>query len=404
VSQRRPVRIPILDAISNQLTAPKAFYYFVAAYGVGALLLSAPFGIMPLLVVIPIGVYTLILLYAQTALYTRLNVTLKDSPYFLGFLLTLTGLVKIFWGLQAATGAPVTPGRIVKDAAGAIIATLMGLLGRQMAHSFDPGDEAREALFEGLADELRDQADKLRSAQRRFSDLLAEFTAAKELQFAREERAMEKWVGHVERTSLGLEQLAISYQPTVAKLLGDSTALANSFAAARQQIEQDFQSLQAGLRANVEQVGTAFRSAVTAHLESFAGARESLQHGLTGITNVAVSASSTIGQHADLVKTATVGITQSYERMAGAAGAAENAAASAATAFASMANQVDESATQMADNIKNAGVETREGFKLQVKGIADDVQAIDHLLTSITSLLRERYKLPPVDSRHTASE
>lgn len=346
----------------------------------------------PLLVIVPIATYTAVLIYAQASLYTRLNVTLKDSPYFLGFMLTLTGLIKVFLGLRTGAG-PVAGGTIVAEAAGAIIATLVGLLGRQMTHSFDPSDDTRDALFDSLVDEMRDQADKLRTAQARFSGFLLEFTTAREAQFAREEQALERWISNIEMATVGVERVASIYPPAVDRLLEDASALGRAFADARQEVETDFGTLRVDLRTHIEQAGRLLNESVTEHVRGLGDARGALQRNLADLVNAAADGSRDLREHVTQLGNGLAEVQASSHRIARSLAVTEAAADTARAALQSLAETAGGVGTELGRDLRAAGADTRDALAKQMRTIATDVAAVDQLLTDVVDLLKERYEL-----------
>ena len=153
----------------------------------------------PYLPSVPIVVYTLYLYANRTSVGQLGGDALKDSPYFLGFLLTMFALFKIFNDVSFNSSLfAQNPALMTQEVGGAVLTTIVGLFCRQalLALVQDEAPEeddrlaalanavtshavafevARQQFFREMSDERARQTEELKSTQSRF---LAELTAA----------------------------------------------------------------------------------------------------------------------------------------------------------------------------------------------------------------------------------
>ena len=153
----------------------------------------------PYLPSVPIVVYTLYLYANRTSVGQLGGDALKDSPYFLGFLLTMFALFKIFNDVSFNSSLfAQNPALMTQEVGGAVLTTIVGLFCRQalLALVQDEAPEeddrlaalanavtshavafevARQQFFREMSDERARQTEELKSTQARF---LAELNAA----------------------------------------------------------------------------------------------------------------------------------------------------------------------------------------------------------------------------------
>ena len=177
----------------------QAFLAFSVALAASAWALFADIG-KPYLPSIPILIYTLYLYANRTAVGQQENDALKDSPYFLGFLLTMFGLFKIFNDVSfnfALFGR--NPELMTEQVGGAVLTTIVGLFSRQallgLVRDESPAEDdrmtslanavtshavafevARQQFFREMAEERSKQTRDLETTQERFLARLDELT------------------------------------------------------------------------------------------------------------------------------------------------------------------------------------------------------------------------------------
>jgi hypothetical protein len=164
--------------------------------------------------------YVAALVYAQKVYLVAINSTVKDSPYVLGFILTMAALTKIFRDIAGVSGGTLgIPIRTVVGEAGtAILATVVGLFGRQLLLSLDPLEYDRDLQFQSIAQQVRDSTAEFHRTQRRFLGLVEEFVSARERLFSREESASTAYVQRLESHNQLLVQLEQQYPARIANI------------------------------------------------------------------------------------------------------------------------------------------------------------------------------------------
>lgn len=186
------------------LTPGRAFGLFIMALALGCAFLFVDVG-RPWLVTAPVVLYGALLAYSQTRLFVYLNGTLKDSPYFLGFILTLVALSKLFAEIGASGIGK--PARLVSAVGEAILATVVGLVVRHLLFSLDASDSSRDEAFQTVMDSVRKNASDFQTAQQQLVQLVREFTTSRETLFDAERAAHVRFVASVTDTTARLGDL-----------------------------------------------------------------------------------------------------------------------------------------------------------------------------------------------------
>lgn len=190
----------------------RAFAAFTIALAASLWALFTDIG-RPYLPSVPIVVYA-IYLYANRLPVGQLGGdALRDSPYFLGFLLTMMALFKIFNDVSInASLFGRNPSLMTEEVGGAVLTTIIGLFCRQALISLIPDTEpeeedrlaalansvtshavafevARQQFFREMNEERARQAEEMRSAHAELLDRLANLPPASALPVARAEVA-----------------------------------------------------------------------------------------------------------------------------------------------------------------------------------------------------------------------
>lgn len=203
--------------------------------------------------------YGLVLLYSQRRFFVYLSDELKDSPYFMGYMLTLVALVRVFQlALQGSAAQGGGKATLFHGVGSALTASAMGLLVRHTLISLDHSERSRSAVFQTLMDEVRTQATTLRDAQMQLLNLLNEFSSTREQFLSREERASAAYVERLEAGAGTLGGILRDYPASIASLTGAVTSAAEQLDATSRKT--------AALLEKLQLEGTAsLQSATTAH-------------------------------------------------------------------------------------------------------------------------------------------
>jgi len=175
---------------------------FLLALSLGAGAIYA----LPALWLVPAGLvvaYTAFLWLARVE-ERPLGDTLKDSPYYLGFLLTQIALVALFIRFRPAAAADLT--QLSLGLGTALSTSIVGLVARQILAMATPApaDDAERA--EG-GERLRRTLDDYQTSQREFVSFLEEFLAHREQLMESERAASAKYVKGVRSTLASLQRV-----------------------------------------------------------------------------------------------------------------------------------------------------------------------------------------------------
>ena len=205
---------PLTDAVGRYLSdlgPTRAFYLFVVAAVLGATSLWLDL-VLPWVPIALVFLYGLILLRAQTRHLTQLSAFTKDSPYFLGFVLTLIALVWIFRDLSRPdTGDEQFVSSLFDGSAAALGTTVAGLVLRQWLHACDRLEDDRDEIFQTMACELRDHATHFAGSQRRLVALISEFTDSRETMLNQEERIFAEYIKRLRDAAFSLSRFETEY-------------------------------------------------------------------------------------------------------------------------------------------------------------------------------------------------
>lgn len=240
-----------------RLTPWRAFGLFGIALGSSGILIYLNWG-EPVLPSVPVVIYGSVLYYCQAWLHIQLGPTVKDSPYFLGFLLTLFGLFCILYS-PALLSADRTV--VIHGVASALLTTVVGLFMRQLLSSRDPTEKDYDTRFRELADEIRKDTVEFHDAQKLFINLITEFTKTREELMSREEKAFAEYVEHLKAGTTILSKIERQYPEKVEALLDAIDESARK------------------LKERLDQVEAAFSHTATVYAEDMERERKSLAEG-----------------------------------------------------------------------------------------------------------------------------
>ena len=195
----------------SDLGPTRAFRLFALATVMGTTSLWLDF-LLPWTPIALVSVYGVILSLAQARYFTQLSSFTKDSPYFLGFVLTLVALVFIFWDLSR----PDTDGEqfvssLFNGSAAALGTTVAGLVFRQWIHASDRAEDDRDEVFQTMARELKEHTTNFATSQRRLVTLIREFTDSREAMLGQEEKIFAEYVKRLGDAASSMNRLEEEY-------------------------------------------------------------------------------------------------------------------------------------------------------------------------------------------------
>ena len=226
--------------VIRDLTAGRAFAFFVAALaaGAGAIYVDVP-TVRLLVPPATVLVYGLLLLLAQSRFHVSHSYEVKTSPYILGFILTLVALFLLFWRSGTAFTSGNADATLVFSHAGtAILTTVVGLFLRQMLIAFDPDEHRQDEALRSLSQTLRTHATEFDRSQKAFVVLIKEFVGTREQLFRREEEAFQRYVSQIERSAVLAQKANDAARPSVDQLTAEIGNLQKNVTQFRQAIDE----------------------------------------------------------------------------------------------------------------------------------------------------------------------
>ena len=304
--------VTIQDFLSH-LDSKRAFYAFVVALAASVPLIFAGLG-APLAPSIPVVLYGGLLFHCQSKYFLAFSSTVKDSPYFLGFILTLLALVQLLLGgIAAGADNALINNALVTRVAGAILPTVCGIFFRQLLMSWDPGETYFDKEYQTIAEGLRTDAAQFRDSQARFVQLVTEFVRTREELLSGEEKVFSEYVSGLKEGSTILSRIQRDYPKRIDGLLVKLDELAVGVAQAATKIQSTFVDMSGtfaqefdGSRAALAAARTELESDVAALQGAFRGGLAGFAEHAEGLRNAASSEE----ESAALVRNATVQLSQ----------------------------------------------------------------------------------------------
>ena len=392
------------------LTPAAAFKIFGVALAVSAGSLFTDIG-RPWLVVAPVAVYGGLLWFAQRRFFVALNGTLKDSPYFLGFILTLIALVQIFWSIAGnADSLAADPGPLVRALAEALTTTVLGLLFRQALHSLDPGDAARDAAFQTLVTSIRQNAADFYQAQQQLVVLVKEFTTAREAMFASEQGAHTRYVQSLSTAATQLADLQRSWPEQLGKLQNTLESTGERFTAATKDYAGMISSARADLDQSVARAGEIIGEAATEGADGLRAAEDTIRARLDSISAALKLSGGALSEEVAVMRTTIAAYPAEAKTLSEALAATRTEIVSLGTHAASAASNMDavskalqsahedasrfgKEALATANEVINEGARITEELNNRARGLLGELQATDEIIEEVLGLLESRVKL-----------
>lgn len=365
------------------LTSAGAFLLFCGAAAVSLAGVLFDLG-RPWLVLSPILVYGAILWFCQRRYYVALNSTTKDSPYFLGFTLTLVALARLFLVVGAPGRTPI-PSEMLPSIAEALLTTVLGLSVRQALYSLDPGEATRDSAFQALVASIRQNASDFHSAQQQLVALIREFSLSREQMFAAEQSAHSKYVQSLSTAASQLTSLEQSWPTRLTEVESAVRRAAEQLAASTDQSLSAIRGLQsavASTTADAQQVVAASAADIGKRL-SEAGRR--LEADAVGIASTVRSTSVALRAEREALERDAVDHASRAKELSKSLDVAR-------TGLAAFAAQLSDASTASVPMIQ------------AVTAMSNDLKALDGIVDQVIDLLGERIlDLAPSD-RSPSSE
>jgi hypothetical protein len=371
------------------LTPRRALLLFSTGLGAGILLILA--GRAPLWApIVPVILYGGGLLYAQGRFLVRLDGTLKDSPYFLGFLLTLFALFDTFNQLAGMSSGALPVGLVVGKAGAAILPTVAGLFLRQVLLSLDGAEEAREAVFQSMAQEIRDRTVEFHRMHAGFVDLVRDFTSAREQMFVREEVAFARYVERMEAGASLLGTMNETYPPRVEAMLGSLRKLATELDRAGTEAARQVESWDEAWRQRVRTLQDAHLAAADGARESLTGTATELRREMEALVALVRESVPTVASHVRAADLALGAYAGSAERLSAVLADVEGHAARAGEGLGGVAEDARAAGAALRQGASSISVEAENLHRERLDAARRDLAAIDGLIDELAEVLRRR--------------
>jgi hypothetical protein len=203
---------------------------------------------------IPVLAYGILLAASQEYYFVQLAPAIKDSPYFLGFILTLLEILYVvFAGFPSDNSAAF----LYREIGAAIITTAAGLFMRQFLLAGDQSEEPQDRVFRALADEVKKDTVEFHDTQKLFVKLIKEFVQAREEMFSEEEKAFAEYLRSLREAASKLGNLPKRVEGTMAALEAGGARVAEISSA----LEDNLREAAEAYRRDAAEVGGAFMAA-----------------------------------------------------------------------------------------------------------------------------------------------
>jgi hypothetical protein len=310
--------------------------------------------------------YGLVLLYSQRRFFVYLSDELKDSPYFMGYMLTLVALVRVF---QLAIQGPTAHGgdnaTLFHGVGSALTASAMGLLVRHMLISLDHTERSRTAVFQTLMDEVRTQATTLRDAQMQLVNLLNEFSSTREQFLSREERASAAYVERLEAGAGTLGGILRDYPASVASLTTSIASAAERIDAASRKTDALLERLQAEAATSLQSASAAQDVVMKLASERIGQADKAY----AGVLSQLSQSTQNLRAELEQVATSLQALTREY--------------GAAASAVSTLPSTLGEKVAQIATE----HIAAQTNLKAHLASILSDVQQLDRIVDELARTL-----------------
>jgi hypothetical protein len=368
----------VSDSFLRDLSPQRTAVLFWATLGLSVAAVLANLGdrwawiILPAL---PIFVYGLLLWIAQQRYFVAHSPGVKNSPYVLGFAMTLVSLLSLFLrvGGELASGT-VDPDLLVGQAGAAISTSIVGLLWRQALHTGDPKDAQQEELFRDLAKRLREHSLEFDNAQRNLVALIQEFVKAREELFSREEQAFQQFVNGMENGAQLLAQIHKTFPSRVSKV---SEAFETALTRINEQVGASVEAL--------TQLTETTRKGVSAVVGSSSEVVGSLRAAAAGWQEASQKLGDALTQHS----TSFQGSIQTAE-------AAQTRLTALLQGFSQASERLQRLPDQLSTTLSNAtseSVKLDSEVKQRLSALLEDLRAMDAIVDEVSRVLERRLEI-----------
>lgn len=166
----------------------------------------------------------------------------NDSPYFLGFLLTLVALFVSFSSFSSVPKTAVTE-YMIRAIGAAIATTIAGLAFRVVLVTTNPIEQKVEELVRSLQDELRINAARFKEAQLELLQLVEDYTDSQKIILATQQEVSQEYVSTLKESSKSLKQIQTRTIKQIESSVSDLASMAQAFNGKSEQVLKAVQAI-----------------------------------------------------------------------------------------------------------------------------------------------------------------
>lgn len=381
----------------EQLTPSRAFGLFFALLlaGIGLIFSSDFVGGAPWFALLAPAIYGATLFAAQRRYHVALNGTVKDSPYFLGFILTMAAVGKIFVDIARRPPGSTGSSQVIVEAGAAIVTTVVGLFFRQLLLSFDRAENLQDLVFQSAIRNLREGAVKLHNSQAEFLGLAQEFVTARKRLFSREETALSRYVEKLEAGTAVLQRIEEGYPQRIDKLLSSLDGVASRVERSTNEELARFRGLHSELHSALQREIESASRDLRASAQALVSAREQATAQMNE-TVVALGGSlkrlndctSQIGEQSSEYSSAATGLTTVLTGLAKAIAETDHQMTLIRQESHELSKALRVGTTEISAHTEGL----RSTASARARALEQELQAIDAVVTEFTDLMSERIR------------
>lgn len=347
-------------------------------------------------------VYGAVLYAVQNRYQIELTDTVKDSPYFLGFSLTLVALWFVFDQAAGTESSRLSLQGLSGSIGAALGTTVAGILLRQTLHSRGVLEEERGAILRDLRNELTRHTKTFSESQSKLVALIEEFVATREELFSLEEQAARKYVDQIKKSGRLLERVDGEFRSHLKEFTQRLNRQLASFESAAEESTRQ-----------ADEIRDALKTALSVHRKQ---SRELLETSLEQTERIQTNLSQTLSANERAIEEAVSRHEQRVRSLEGFAEryqkAEENAVASVRglsqdletvrsevqqlraalqelpSAVEQLPQQLEKATVKLGDDAERVSRALSENLQQ----IAEDVLAIDQIVDEVVNVLRERLR------------
>ncbi|MDA2935014.1 hypothetical protein MYX82_11835 [Acidobacteria bacterium AH-259-D05] len=370
----------MLEAVQgylSELTPNRVLLLFVIALVAGSTVLVANVG-GPFVVAVGTGAivfaYGIVLFYSQTYLFVGLRPPVKNSPYILGFILTLVAFFNIFFKAEwsvVTRGIDIDPSLLVGQVGGALLSTIVGLGMRQVIVISDPQEKVLSEVYDEIAEQIRTHWSEFSDAQKGFVGLIKEFLGTKEKLFSQETEAFKRYVTNLQDLSTTLARFEKQHSAHWEKI---TNQMAQSLKKVHEQASESLtqsQQIRTGIQDSVKK----FQQLIEQNTSALERQVQSLDNWNQRVERITKDTSQSVDALSHTVKAVNSHFTELGQK-----------SKALVTDFDQFKDRFVGTLSNLSSSTRNVSDQTTHWMKETAK----DLQAIDSILDEVAEVLKDK--------------